>query len=163
MPSEDVKFNSTIGVISDTHGMLRPEVSRIFKGVDIIVHAGDVGGIDILNSLESIATVTAVHGNMDSGVIASLLNESETFEFCGYKIHLLHDLSRLAIDPQTMGVHIVISGHSHLPDVFEKNGIVYLNPGSAGPKRSNKPISVSKITIQDGLLQPIHVHLEEIN
>ena len=163
MQSESYKASGTIGVISDTHGMLRLEVSRIFKGVDIIVHAGDVGGIDILNSLESIAPVTAVRGNVDGGVVSAFLNESETFEFRGIKIHLLHDLSRLSIDPKAHGVKIVVNGHSHLPEVINQNGIIYLNPGSAGPRRANKPISVAKVTIQDGLLLPKHFHMEEIN
>ena len=159
MNSEGVTTTGVIGVISDTHGLLRRDVCRIFNGVDMIVHAGDVGSMDVLNSLETIAPVTAVYGNMDGGIIAAFLNESEIFEFCGFKFQLLHDLSRLTIDPAAFGIHGVIAGHSHFPEVKTENDILYLNPGSAGPGRPNKPVSLAKITVRDGRLWVKHFDL----
>lgn len=159
MHSEGFAGTGAIGVISDTHGMLRPEVSRIFKGVDMIVHAGDIGNADILKSLETIAPVTAVSGNVDGTVISAFLNDSETFEFKGFKFHLLHDLARLAIDPKSQGIHMVISGHSHLPEFRRENDVMYLNPGSAGPKRFEKPISLAKVTARKESLRVKHYNL----
>jgi putative phosphoesterase len=150
-----------IGVISDTHGLLRPEAARILSGADIIVHAGDIGPLDVIKSLETIAPVTAVHGNTDSGIIASFFNDSETLEFKGLKIHLLHDLSHLSVDPAKLGVRLVISGHSHMPMARKKNSVMYLNPGSAGPKRKDKPISLATVTLRDDRLQIRHFDLEE--
>ncbi len=149
-----------IGVISDTHGMLRPEAARIFSGVDRIVHAGDIGSVDILKSLEAIAPVTAVHGNTDSGIIASFLNDSETFKFKNFKFHLLHDLVHLGVDPLKSGIRMIISGHSHMPMAREENDVMYLNPGSAGPKRLNKPVSLAKVTVMDNRLLVRHFDLE---
>ena len=159
MYSEGSAGTGAIGVISDTHGMLRPEVSRIFEGVDMIVHAGDIGSADILKSLEAIAPVTAVSGNVDGTVISAFLNDSETFEYKGFKFHLLHDLSRLTIDPKSMGIDMVISGHTHLPEIRSDNGVMFLNPGSAGPKRFEKPISIAKVTARDQRLWVRHFNL----
>lgn len=159
MHSEVSAAAGVIGIISDTHGMLRVEVPRIFKGVDMIVHAGDIGSTDVLKSLETIAPVTAVSGNIDGAVISTFLNDSENFEFKGFKFHLLHDLARLAIDPKSLGIHMVISGHSHLPELRREDGVMYLNPGSAGPKRFKKPISLAKVTARDGRLWVKHFNL----
>jgi len=160
MNSEGSTVTGIIGVISDTHGMLRPEVSRIFSGVNMIVHAGDIGGMDILKSLGTIAPVTAVHGNTDTGIIASFLNDSETFKFKNYRFHLLHDLAHLGVDPLKLGIRMIISGHSHIPLAREENDVMYLNPGSAGPKRLNKPVSLAKITVMDNRLLVRHFDLE---
>jgi putative phosphoesterase len=159
MQSEVKTETGIIGVVSDTHGMFRPEVSSILKGVDMIVHAGDIGSVDVLKSLETIAPVTAVSGNTDGGILTTLLNDTETFEFHSFKFHLLHDLSHLSIDPATSGIQLVISGHSHLPEVRKANGVIYLNPGSAGPKRLNKPISLAKVTVSSGRLIVKHFKL----
>ena len=150
----DVSDNEgSIGVISDTHGLVRPEVMAIFRDVSIIVHAGDIGGMNVLKSLETIAPVTAVRGNVDSGQVAVFLNETETFEFGTFKFHVLHDLARLSLVPAACGIHMVISGHTHLPDVRTDNGVTYLNPGSAGPKRLDRSISLAKIIVQKGRLR----------
>jgi len=159
MLSEGSADIGAIGVISDTHGMLRPEVPRLFKGVDMIVHAGDIGNANILKSLETIAPVTAVSGNVDGAVLSAFLSDSETFEYKEFKFYLLHDLARLTIDPKSLGIHMIISGHSHLPELRRENGIMYLNPGSAGPKRFDKPISLAKVTVREGRLWARHFNL----
>ena len=146
-------------MISDTHGLLRDEVLGIFEGVDRIVHAGDIGSKDILNALEKIAPVTAVSGNMDSGLIAVFLNETETFEFGDFKFHVRHDLSQLAVDPGLSGIDMIITGHTHLPELTSRNGVMFLNPGSAGPERRNKPISLAKITLQNRQISARHFYL----
>ena len=149
----------SIGVISDTHGLLRAEVFEIFTGVDMIVHAGDIDNKDILNALEKIAPVTAVSGNMDSGLMSVFLNESETFRFGAFNFHVRHDLTQLTIDPAASGIDMVISGHTHLPDLTSLRGVMYLNPGSAGPKRSGKPISLAKVSLQNSRLSAMHFYL----
>jgi putative phosphoesterase len=159
MQSESETATGVIGVISDTHGLIRNEVARIFKGVDMIVHAGDVGNIDILKTLEKIAPVTAVHGNVDSGVIRALLEEEESFEFKGFKFHLIHDLARITAVPESNGIGMVISGHTHVPELRKKNGVMYLNPGSAGPERPGKPISLARVTVKDSRLWVRHFTL----
>lgn len=150
---------AVIGVISDTHGVLREEATRILKGADAIVHAGDIGSVDILRSLEKIAPVTAVSGNVDGGMIRGLLEESTTFDFRGFKFHLLHDLTRIGIDPVSQGIHMVVSGHTHMPELRKKNGVMYLNPGSAGPERPHKPVSLARVTVQNGRLWVRHFTL----
>lgn len=159
MHSEGSAATGVIGVISDTHGMLRTEVPRIFKGVDMIVHAGDIGSTDVLKALETIAPVTAVSGNMDGTVISAFLNDHEDFEFKGFKFHLLHDLAQLSINPKSHGIHMIISGHTHLPEIRREDGVIFLNPGSAGPKRLKKPISLAKVTSRDGRLWVKHFNL----
>jgi putative phosphoesterase len=159
MKSAGQTDTGVIGVISDTHGLLRDEAARIFKGVDMIVHAGDVGGQDILNSLEKIAPVTAVSGNMDGGMIRTFLEEEEAFEFKGFKFHLIHDLAQISVAPESQGIQMVISGHTHVPLLRKKNGVMYLNPGSAGPERPNKPISLARVTVQGGRLWVRHFTL----
>ena len=150
---------SAIGVISDTHGMLRTEVLEIFQGVDMIVHAGDVGNMEILKVLEGVAPVTAVSGNMDYGAVTVFLNEVETFEFDGFNFHVRHDLSHMNINPAVSGIDMVISGHTHIPVLASENGVIYLNPGSAGPERKNKPISLAKVLIQNGRFSARHFYL----
>ena len=149
----------TVGVISDTHGLLRDGVPEIFKGVEMIVHAGDIGGRSILHALEKIAPVTAVRGNMDSGIIAAFLNEAETFSFGGFSFHVRHDLLKLNIDPAASGVDMVITGHTHLPELKTENGVLYLNPGSAGPERPKKPISLARVSLRNGKLSARHFYL----
>ncbi len=137
-----------IGVISDTHGLLRSEIAETFKGTDLILHAGDIGRPAIIEALQSIAPVVAVRGNMDREQWADSLPLTEFVEIGSSMIYMLHDLYKLDIDPEAAGFNIVISGHTHLPDVKEKDGILFLNPGSAGPRRYDYPISVAILRIE---------------
>ncbi|NMA01530.1 MAG: metallophosphoesterase family protein [Clostridia bacterium] len=138
-----------IGVISDTHGLLRPEAIKYLKDVDLIIHAGDVGSEKVLNDLKQIAPVYAVRGNCDQEEWAKKLPRTEIVEVASNLIYLIHDIQQINIDPKTAGLSIVIYGHSHRPAIDKKEGIYYLNPGSIGPKRFNLPISLAKIIIED--------------
>ncbi len=139
-----------IGVISDTHGLLRPEALRALRGADRILHAGDVGNPEILDSLYKLGPVTAVRGNVDRGAWAAALAETEVVEIAGISIYMLHDIGKLGLQPQAAGFRVVVYGHSHHPKVEEKNGVLYFNPGSAGPRRFHLPVSVGKLAIEDG-------------
>lgn len=136
-----------VGVVSDTHGELRPELFEVFKGVDMIVHAGDIGKPGILEELRAIAPVVAVRGNMDRGGWAYELRNNEVVEIGEVLLYILHDASRLDIEPSVSGMSVVISGHSHSPGIEEHNSVLYLNPGSAGPKRFRLPVSVALLDI----------------
>lgn len=161
MPRRDnVKEQQTIGVISDTHGLLRPQAVRVLEGSDIIVHAGDIGSLEVIRALKAIAPLYAVRGNTDSGPWSSSLPASDTAEFGGFLFHVLHDIARLDLVPQTAGVHILISGHSHIPAITRKDGVLYLNPGSAGPRRYALPVTLGRITIQGKELSPEIISLE---
>lgn len=140
------KSSSIIGVISDTHGLLRPEVYEVFHHVDRIIHAGDIGNENLLQELENIAPVTAVRGNMD-GDWAFKLRRTEALEISGNLIYVIHDIDRLDLDPDSSGTSVVISGHTHKPSASRHNGVVYMNPGSAGPERSTLPVSVGLLHI----------------
>jgi len=142
----------TLGVISDTHGLLRPEAVRALSGSDRILHAGDVGASEILEKLAQIAPVTAVRGNVDTAPWARVLPETEVVDAGGVTIYILHDLGELDLKPEAAGFSIVIYGHSHQPKLEERNGVLYFNPGSAGPRRFNLPVSLGKLTIQAGKL-----------
>jgi len=144
--TEKEKSSCTIGVISDTHGLLRPEVHEAFNSVERIIHAGDIGNENILQELENIAPVTAVRGNMD-GDWAFKLRRTEALEVRGNLIYVIHDIARLDLDPDSSGTNVVISGHSHRPSAGKHNGILYLNPGSAGPRRPSLPVSVGLLHI----------------
>jgi putative phosphoesterase len=141
-----------LGLISDTHGLLRPEALAALQGADRILHAGDVGAPEILTALEQIAPVTAVRGNIDTQPWSRTLPETDLIEAEGASIYLLHDLSRLDLKPETAGIAAVIYGHSHHPKIEEKNGVLYINPGSAGPRRFNLPVTVGKLKIKKGKL-----------
>jgi putative phosphoesterase len=136
-----------VGVISDTHGLLRSEVVDAMEGVDLIVHAGDIGRDMILDDLKSIAPVVAVRGNMDYDAWAYRLPASDTYQLCDHLIYVIHDLSRIDLDPYAAGVSVVISGHSHKPSVKTRNGVLYLNPGSAGPRRFKLPVSIGLLHV----------------
>lgn len=155
-----VKKQYTIGVISDTHGLLRPDAARALKGSDIILHAGDIDMPEVLRALNAIAPVSAVQGNCDRGPWADALPSAETMVFGGFLFHMLHDLSQLDLDPRAAGLHVLISGHSHIPDITRKNGILYLNPGSTGPRRFSLPVTLARITIQGKELSPEIIRLE---
>ena len=143
----------TIGVISDTHGLLRPEAQAQLRGVHHIVHAGDIGSDAILTALRAIAPVTAVRGNNDRGEWARALPHSATLEIEGRRIHVVHDVSELAIDAAHAGVAVVIAGHSHKPAMIEREGVLYLNPGSAGPRRFKLPIAIATLRVGARTLQ----------
>jgi uncharacterized protein len=139
--------NTHIGVISDTHGLLRPEAIEALRGCSQILHAGDIGSQEILQQLATLATVTAVRGNVDHGLWAELLPRDQVVEVDGLLIYMLHDLAELDIDPQSAGFRVVVTGHSHRPVVEDRGGVLYLNPGSAGPRRFKLPISLALLEI----------------
>ena len=129
-----------IGVISDTHGKMNPKISGVFKGVDHIIHAGDICGVDVLESLKKIAPVTVVKGNMDFGELSIQLNVTESIRFGKAFIYVLHIPHMLDIEPDAQGFNVVITGHTHIPLIEIKNNVLYLNPGSATfPKKNNSP------------------------
>ena len=141
-----------IGVISDTHGLLRPEAVEILRGSEHIIHAGDIGAPEIIPELWKIAPVTAIRGNVDTQAWARSFAETEVVELGGLDIYILHDANAIDLNPKAAGFAAVISGHSHKPKQEMKDGVLYFNPGSAGPKRFNLPISVGKLEIVDGKL-----------
>jgi putative phosphoesterase len=140
----------TVGVISDTHGLLRPEAVATLRGVDAIVHAGDIGTPDVLDSLGEIAPVTAVRGNNDRGGWAEKLPSTEVLEIGGVLLYVLHDVKELGLDPRAAGLSVVISGHSHQPRQEERDGVLFFNPGSAGPRRFKLPVAVGRLTVEGG-------------
>jgi uncharacterized protein len=146
------RTRTIVGVISDTHGLLRPQACTALEGSDIIVHAGDVGNPQILEQLRSIAETRAVRGNIDTGTWATLLPMTDVVEVAGVHLYVLHDLAALDLDPKAAGFAAVISGHSHRPAAQMRNGVLYLNPGSAGPRRFTLPIAVARLVIGDRLL-----------
>lgn len=137
----------TVGVISDTHGLLRPEAVAALRGVDRILHAGDVGAPDILASLQDIAPTSAVRGNVDHGVWATALPLTDVVRLGDVDVYMLHDLATLDVDPVAAGFAAVISGHSHQPKAEWRRGVLFLNPGSAGPRRFTLPITVSILRV----------------
>jgi uncharacterized protein len=141
-----------IGVISDTHGLLRPEALASLRDSQRILHAGDVGSPEVLDALRRIAPVTVVRGNVDRGPWCAALPESEAVETSGVWIYLLHDLARLDLNPKAAGFGMVVYGHSHQPKMEEKEGVLYFNPGSAGPRRFRLPVSVGRVEIHAGHL-----------
>jgi putative phosphoesterase len=148
LPYRRVKLGmKTVGIISDTHGLLREEAVQALEGVDLIIHAGDIGSRDVVDELEKVSPVIAVRGNCDRGKWADKYPEAETVKIGNKTILVLHDLNKLDIEPEKAGFDIVISGHSHKAKQEEKGGILYINPGSAGPRRFSLPISIAQITI----------------
>ena len=150
-----------IGVISDTHGMLRPAAIEALRGVEHILHAGDVGDPAILEVLRTLAPVTAIGGNIDVGGACASLPATEVITLEGHTFYMLHDRQALDLDPVAAGFSAVISGHSHKPLIEWRNGVLYMNPGSAGPRRFSLPISLGLLTIQGDLLQPELVTLHQ--
>jgi putative phosphoesterase len=149
-----------IGVISDTHGLLRPQAAAALQGSALIIHAGDVGRTEILDELRRIAPVVAVRGNVDRDALAASLPLSEVVEHHGVRLYVLHILEDLDLDPPTAGFHAVITGHTHLPKMETKDGVLYFNPGSAGPRRFDHPISVGRLAVTDGRLGGELVYLQ---
>ena len=136
-----------VGLISDTHGLLRPEAVRALAGSDVIIHAGDVGGPEILDALRAVAPVVAVRGNVDTGAWASALPGTAVAEVCGTLIYVLHDLNELDLDPAAAGFGVVVSGHSHQPASAERGGVLFVNPGSAGRRRFKLPVTVERLDL----------------
>lgn len=136
-----------IGLISDTHGLLRPEALRALAGSHLIVHAGDIGKPEILDTLKAVAPVVFVRGNIDTGPWASAWPETAVAEAGRALIYVLHDLQALDLNPAAAGFHIVVSGHSHKPARTERAGVLYLNPGSAGPRRFKLPVTVARLDL----------------
>ena len=145
-----------IGVISDTHGVLRPEAERCLAGVDHIVHAGDIGCSEIIDALRSIAPVTAIRGNVDSGEWAREYPDTKLVRLAGKSIYVLHDLKTLQVDPDP-GIDVIVSGHSHIPKIDTVGGVLYLNPGSAGRRRFRLPITLATLEVTpEGIRPEIH-------
>jgi putative phosphoesterase len=149
----------TIGVISDTHGILRPQAIEALRGVDRIVHAGDVGKPEVLDALRALAPVVAVRGNVDRGELARL-RATRLVEVEGRSIYVLHDLAQLGLDVHAAGIHAVITGHTHRPTVEWDQDVLFLNPGSAGPRRFSLPVSLARITVTEGRLDPEIIQLQ---
>jgi len=154
-----LKARVVVGVISDTHGLIRSGALAALRGVRYIIHAGDVGDPSILNALAEIAPVTAIRGNIDRDAWARRLPETEVVEFGGVLIYILHDLDQLDLKPEASGFHVVIYGHSHVAKQETRNGVLYFNPGSAGPRRFKLPVSVGKLTIHGGKVRAEVVEL----
>jgi uncharacterized protein len=142
-----------IGVISDTHGLLRPEALAALRGAEHIIHAGDIGASSVLASLAEIAPVTAVRGNNDKGAWAGQIPATAVFEAEGLAIYVLHDLAALDLDPAAGGFAVVVAGHSHQPSQVERNGVLFFNPGSAGPRRFRLPICVGRLHVGNGAVR----------
>ncbi len=138
-------MRTLVGVISDTHGLVRPEAIAALAGSELILHAGDVCGPEVLEELARIAPVVAVRGNNDRGGWARRLPLFRTLEISGYRIHLLHDLKELSVDASNLDA--VVSGHSHRPHAFRKEGVLFLNPGSAGPRRFKLPVALARLSV----------------
>ena len=152
----------TLGVISDTHGLLRPEAVEALRGSDHILHAGDVGAPGILKELARVAPVAAIRGNVDTQPWARVLPSTDVVEIMGVSIYMLHDLGQLDLKPEAAGFRVVIYGHSHKPKIEEKNGVLYFNPGSAGPRRFKLPISVGRLIIAEGKVKAELIELRQI-
>jgi len=149
-----------LGIVSDTHGILRPEVAPALRGVDRILHLGDVGKISILDELAKIAPVTAIRGNVDREGACAKLPETEVYLAEGQYIYMLHDLKTLHLDPAAGKFAAVLHGHTHVPNLYTKKGVLYFNPGSCGPRRFELPVSVGLLTItKGGSLKPEIVNL----
>ncbi|WP_020481907.1 metallophosphoesterase family protein [Methylomonas sp. MK1] len=149
-----------LAIISDTHGLLRPEVLAALHGCERIFHAGDVGKHEVLQRLNELAPVTAVRGNNDRGAWAEELPICASVMVGQVSIYLIHDLAELPIDPVVAGIRVVISGHSHKPSLQERDGVLYLNPGSAGPRRFKLPLAVAELIINDKTVEARIIELE---
>ena len=144
-----------IGVISDTHGLLRPEAEQCLDGVAHIIHAGDIGRPEIIAGLRRIAPVIAIKGNVDTADWATRYPATRTVKLGGRSIHILHDIHELKLDPVSRGIDVVISGHSHRPGIETIDGVLYLNPGSAGPRRFSLPITLAILELTQSDIRPV--------
>jgi putative phosphoesterase len=141
--------DSVVGLISDTHGLLRPEAVDVLRGVDHLIHAGDVGKPDLLEPLSAIAPLTVVRGNVDHGAWAEALPDTAEVELGGRFIHVRHILEELDLEPSAAGFDVVVYGHSHKPDIEHRRGVLYVNPGSAGPRRFRLPVTVARLHLTE--------------
>lgn len=148
-----------VGVISDTHGLLRPEARAFLVGCDYIIHGGDIGSAEILADISDIAPLTAVRGNNDEGEWARELPETELIRLGEVFAYVIHDVSLLDIEPKAAQVSVVVSGHSHIPQIRERDGVLFVNPGSCGPRRFRLPISVGEISISGAQVRARTVEL----
>ena len=139
-----------IGLISDTHSLLRPEALQALVGVERIIHAGDIGTVEVIETLRNIAPVDAVRGNNDKGAWAEEFPPWLALELECVGIHVLHDVSELDVDPTAAGFRVIIAGHSHKPQVTERDGVLFVNPGSAGPRRFSLPVTLGYLTVSGG-------------
>jgi putative phosphoesterase len=150
-----------VGVLSDTHGLLRADARAFLVGCDTIIHGGDIGSADILEQLASLAPLIAVKGNNDKQPWAAHLPATHLLKLGGAYLYVLHDLTRLDIEPASAGVQAVITGHSHKPKMFERDGVSYFNPGSCGPRRFNLPISIGEMIIRGSTIHARTVELKD--
>ena len=150
---------SLIGVISDTHGLIRPESLRALRGAELIIHAGDIGKPDVIETLKSIAPVVAIRGNNDREKWARKFPETAVVEVGEVRIYLIHNIKEIKIDPSAAGFQVVISGHSHRPSVLRRGGVLFLNPGSAGPRHFKLPIAVARLQVRGESVSPKIVEL----
>ena len=148
-----------IGLISDTHGLLRPQALEALRGSELILHAGDVGKPEILTTLRELAPVVAVRGNVDTSEWARTLPETAVAEAGKILLYVLHDVNALDLNPAAAGFHIVVSGHSHQPEKFERDDVLYINPGSAGPRRFQLPVSLARLDLRK---KPFDVEFVEL-
>jgi putative phosphoesterase len=158
-----VPRGTTIGLISDTHGLLRPEALDALRGSDRIIHAGDIGSPDILDALRAIAPVIAIRGNIDKDAWAKSLPETEIVEIGDAILYVLHDVHQLDLDPAAAGFRAVISGHSHAPSQEFRAGVLYINPGNAGPRRFRLPITVAKMYVTSTSIEAEFISLTSID
>ncbi len=149
----------TVGVVSDTHGLVRPEALEALRGSDVILHAGDVGGSHVLEEFGELAPVIAVRGNVDGGW-ARLLPERRRLELGGVPVLVLHDRALLGLDPAAEDLRVVVFGHSHRPHAERCSGVLWFNPGSAGPRRFHLPVSIGRLVIESGRVRPRLVPLD---
>ena len=152
-----------IGLLSDTHGLLRPEAKTFIKGSDYIIHGGDIGDPKILEELALLAPVTSVRGNNDKGIWAEMLPVNDCLKVGEVFIYVLHDLAELEIEPVAEGVQMVVTGHSHKPRVYDHEGVLYVNPGSAGPRRFKLPITVAEVIVSGHSVLARVVELSDSN
>jgi putative phosphoesterase len=145
----------TIGIISDTHGLLRPEALRALVDVDHIIHAGDIGAPEVITTLRRIAPITAIRGNVDTGEWATEYAETESVRLADRLFYVLHDLNTLRINPTAQGIDVIVSGHSHIPKIDTVDGLLYVNPGSAGRRRFKLPITLASLEVTPDGLKPI--------
>jgi uncharacterized protein len=150
----------TVGVISDTHGLLRPQAVAALRGSDVIIHAGDVGNPEVIKTLSGVAPTFAVRGNIDKAAWAADLPMTELVDVGERLFFVLHEISQLDLDPATAGFAAVVFGHSHQPLIETRDGVLFLNPGSAGPRRFKLPIALARVAVSGGQLHPEIVELE---
>ncbi len=158
-PQTRKKSEHVIGVISDTHGLIRPEALDALQGVDLIIHAGDIGKPEVIDALKEIAPLVAIKGNIDTGMWAKRLPDTTSVKRDDTKLFIIHNVKELDCDPLARGYQVVISGHSHKPSVLTRDGVLFVNPGSAGPRRFKLPIAVGKLFIEDNQVNAAIIEL----